>query len=81
MKRRAQSGMTLLEVMLAVSLLALLGVGISTAMRVGINAMNRTGAKLSANRRLAGAQRILEQQLQGLMPVIADCGGPRKPFF
>jgi hypothetical protein len=30
------------------------------------------------NRRVAGAQRILEQQLEGMMPVVAPCGaGPQ----
>jgi hypothetical protein len=39
------------------------------------------------NRRVAGAQRILEQQLQGMIPVIAMCGagpeggGAKAPFF
>src|SRR5262249_7282115 len=42
-------------------------------------------SKLMGNRRVAGAQRILEQELQGLIPVVARCGGegggPKSPFF
>lgn len=73
--------MTLLEVLLAVSLLGLLSVGMVMSIRVGIGAMGRTSAKLTANRRMAGAQRILEQQLQGLLPAVAACAGQRRPFF
>ena len=40
-----------------------------------------------ANRRVAGAQRILESEIEGLVPVLAPCGagddggGARMPFF
>jgi len=86
MKRRSQSGVTLLEVLVAVSLLSLLSVGVLTSMRLGLNALGRTSNRLALNRRVAGAQRILEQQLRSFVPVVALCGsaagpGVRTPFF
>jgi prepilin-type N-terminal cleavage/methylation domain-containing protein len=80
-------GMTLIEVLIAVSLLSLLAVGILTAMRVGLNALGKTNDKLMDNRRVAGAQRILEQQIAGFVPVMALCAPDsqvpptRMPFF
>jgi general secretion pathway protein J len=73
MRRRA--GMTLLEVLIAVTLLAVLSVGMMTAMRIGISALSRTDRKLMDNRRVAGAQRIVEQELQGLIPIVGPCNG------
>ncbi|MBM3773603.1 MAG: prepilin-type N-terminal cleavage/methylation domain-containing protein [Acidobacteria bacterium] len=73
MRRRARAGFTLVEVLVAISLLSLLALGILTAMRVGLNALEHANLRLTANRRVMGAQRILEQQLAGLMPVVALC--------
>src|SRR5579871_3264090 len=69
----AQSGVTLIELLIAVTLLGLLSVGIVISLRVALSAMNKADEKLMANRREAGAQRILEEQIAGLMPVVADC--------
>ena len=69
-----------MEVLIAISLLSVLSVGIMTAMRVGLNAMSKTNSKLMDNRRVAGTQRILEQQIAGLMPLFANCrAGPELP--
>ena len=86
-ERARQSGFTLIEVMISVTLVSLLAVGMMVAMRVGLNAMTKADAKLMLNRRVVGAQRVLEQQVAGLMPVTADCrpdpDAPptRIPFF
>ncbi|HUB32647.1 MAG TPA: prepilin-type N-terminal cleavage/methylation domain-containing protein [Bryobacteraceae bacterium] len=74
MTRRGASGVTLLEVLIAVTLLSLLTVGMSMALRLGLFAFAHTNARLMENRRVAGAQRIVEQELKGLMPVVAPCG-------
>jgi prepilin-type N-terminal cleavage/methylation domain-containing protein len=85
MKRRA--GVTLLELLLAVSLLSLLSAGILTALHVGVNATGKANNRLMDNRRMAGVARILEEQLAGFMPVVADCvpaedrPPARLPFF
>ena len=85
---RSNAGLTLLEVVIAVSLLSLLMVGVMTSLRLGLSALSRTNTQLMDNRRVAGTQRILEQQLQGFMPVIAlyppAPGAPpstKMPFF
>ena len=75
MRRRAQSGVTLVEVLIAVTLLSLLTLGMLFAMRIGLNTLAKTDNKLMTNRRVAGAQRILEDELEGLMPVtLMVCG-------
>ena len=85
---RSTAGLTLLEVVIAVSLLSLLMVGVMTSLRLGLSALGRTNTHLMDNRRVAGAQRIIEQQMQGFMPVIALYGAApgaqpnvKMPFF
>ncbi len=84
MRRR---GFTLMEVLIAISLLSLLSVGILLTMRVGLSALERTNRHLIANRRVTGAQRAMEQQVANFMPVVADVvnelqAAPEKvPFF
>lgn len=74
-RRVRQSGVTLIEVLIAVTLLSVLSVAMLFAMRIGLNTFGKTNARLMDNRRVAGAQRILEQQIEGMMPVVAPCIG------
>lgn len=81
------AGTTLLELLLAVTLVSLLAVGIMTAMRVGLSALSKSNDKLITNRRIASVQKVLIAEIAGLIPVATDCrpnGGPpqgRFPFF
>jgi prepilin-type N-terminal cleavage/methylation domain-containing protein len=87
MKRSRQSGMTLLEVMIAVTLFAILSVGILMALRVGLNSMARADDRLMSSRRAAYAVRILESQINGFMPewsvfqLTPDSQRQSMPFF
>ena len=84
MRRPKQAGVTLIEVLIAISLLSLLSVGILMALRVGLSALGKTNSRLIANRRVASAQRILEDQVAGFMGVVALCSPapdlPRQPM-
>lgn len=73
MRSVRQRGLTLMEVLIAVSLVGLMSIGVLMSIRMGLNAMDKTNKRLMANRRVLGAQRILEQQVMGLMPAKADC--------
>ena len=70
----AEAGVTLVEIMVAVTLLSFLSLGMVLAIRGGLSAYQRTETKLMDNRRVVGAQRILQQELEGMMPVFAMCG-------
>jgi len=73
--RRPRAGITLIEVVIAVSLLSMLSVGMLATIRMGFDALHKTNSRLMENRRVAGAQRLLEQQLDGFIPVKALCSG------
>lgn len=74
-RRGTAAGVTLMEVLIAVTLLSLLMLGMSIAMRVGFSAYAKTDGKLMDNRRVAGAQRLLEQELEGMVPLVLPCLG------
>jgi hypothetical protein len=63
-----------MEVLIAVSLLSLLSVGMVIALRVGLSATAKANARLIDDRRVAGTQRILQDEIAGFMPVKAACG-------
>ena len=71
---KTEHGVTLLELLIAITLLSLLSVAMFTAMRLGLSAFDRADNKLMLNRRAAGAQRILQSEIEGLIPVKAACG-------
>lgn len=73
MRRANQRGITLLELMIAVSLMALLSLGVLYSMRVGVNAMEKTNDRFTKNRRVLGVEKALAAQIAGLMPVTVEC--------
>ena len=85
--KRGEAGLTLVEVLIATSLVGLLSIGMLWAMRVGVGAMGKANDKLISNRRVTGSQRVLEQQIAGFMPVTAELPivpgmpGLKLPFF
>lgn len=86
-RTRRQAGVTLLELLLAVTLVSLLSVGMLMTLRIGLQAMDRVNSRFYAGRKVLGAQHVLEQQLAGLVQTKAECRasdlapGNLTPFF
>jgi prepilin-type N-terminal cleavage/methylation domain-containing protein len=72
---RSQAGVTLIEIIVAITLLSALSVAMLFAMRIGLLTFQKANTKLMENRRVAGAQRLLVDQIEGLIPVVAPCTG------
>ena len=72
MKMNQRSGVTLVEILIAVTLLSMLSVGILMAMRIGFNTMEKTDAHLVQNRRVANARKILENEIDGFILTRAE---------
>ncbi|MGC2657289.1 MAG: prepilin-type N-terminal cleavage/methylation domain-containing protein [Bryobacteraceae bacterium] len=69
----SQAGVTLLELLIAVTLVALLSTGMAFALRISLNGSSRAQDRISANRRVLGIERILREQISNLMPVATPC--------
>ncbi len=82
-KRRAR-GFTLVEMMIALTLVAAIITGLMMAMRSGLTAYERVNARLEENRRVMGLDQALHRQFGGMMPVTGNCGasaGPKVSAF
>jgi len=65
MKSRSQIGITLIELLVAITLLGFVSLGLLFAMRVGISAWQRANARMSADRAVVAAGDLLTAQLGG----------------
>jgi hypothetical protein len=72
MKTRPRAGITLIEVLIAMSLLSFLSAGMLLAMRIGFNTMDRTDAHLIQNRKVANVRKIVEDEIAGFTFTRAD---------
>lgn len=72
-KRNGQSGLTLMEVLIAVTMIGLLLVAISSSLSIGLQAMDSASNRLDTNRKANRAQEILEHQILNLTPSSAAC--------
>jgi len=67
-----RSGVTLIEILIAVSLLSLLSVGVLVAMRIGFNTMDKVDSRLVTDRRVSNARRIVENEIAGFTYTLAE---------
>jgi prepilin-type N-terminal cleavage/methylation domain-containing protein len=72
--RSREAGVTLIELLVAVTLLSLLSLGMVMALRLSLSAYSKTETKLMESRRVMGAQRIVQQELEGMVPAFVMCG-------
>ncbi len=73
---RGNAGLTLMEVLVAVALLSLLSAGILVALRVGSAAWQSANTNLVLDRRIATANTILNSELEGIFPAMAEFNDP-----
>lgn len=83
---RRQRGVTLVELLIALTLVSMLSVGMLMAMRTSLTTLEKTTARLDDNRRSMAIQQTIERQISSTMPVMGDCGSPgggaaRVPIF
>ena len=76
MTRRSRAGLTLLEIVVAITLLSLLSVGMLTALRVGVNGWQRSNQSLMLDRRIASSNQLLQGALEN---ILAARGAYRMP--
>lgn len=64
-----ETGLTLIEILVAVTLMALLSAGLITALGVGIGAWSQTTDRLTMDRRVATANGLIHSQFAGAAPI------------
>ncbi len=78
----SQRGVTLVELMIAVTLVAVISGGMLFAMRTGLMTYEKITQRLRINRLSINTAQILNHQLGSLIPAMGDCpGGAPIPLF
>jgi hypothetical protein len=75
-RKRNEAGVTLIELMIAITLVAAISTGMLMAMRTSLITLEKVDARLQSNRRVMGVEQILSRQLGGVMPVLGACQTP-----
>ena len=68
-----------MELLIAISLVAILSTGMLFAMRTSALTHEKIGRRLDENRRSVGVERIIASQLGGVMGVMSVCPGQSAP--
>jgi prepilin-type N-terminal cleavage/methylation domain-containing protein len=77
-----EAGVTLIELLVAVTLVALLSTGMAIVLRVALDGSQKSQAHLTTNRRVIGVERVMREEITNLMPVNTACGeGKFAPLF
>jgi prepilin-type N-terminal cleavage/methylation domain-containing protein len=76
-----QRGFTLIELIIAITLVAAIATGLLFSMRTSLLTMERTQARLDQNRRASAIQELVYSQLGGAIPAAGRCGGSNVPIF
>lgn len=85
-RTNSRAGMTLIEILVAVTLLGILSVGLVTALQVAAGAWSSSRNARGQDRRIANANALLHAQFAGVTPVEPlilrpDLAIPAGPFF
>jgi prepilin-type N-terminal cleavage/methylation domain-containing protein len=82
---RSNAGLTLIEILVAVTLLALLSAGMLAALSMSAGSWTQARERLTLDRRIATANQLLYAQFAAVTPVLmqppAISGAPPAPFF
>jgi prepilin-type N-terminal cleavage/methylation domain-containing protein len=70
---RPEAGVTLIELLIAITLVAALSTGMLMAIRSSLITMERINGRLESNRRVLGLQQIVSRQIGGVIPLKGDC--------
>jgi prepilin-type N-terminal cleavage/methylation domain-containing protein len=73
-RNASQRGVTLIELMIAITLVAALSSGMLIAIRTSLMTLEKVDNRLQDNRRVLSVNQILSRQIGGVMPVMGQCG-------
>ena len=76
---KSQRGVTLIELLIAVTLVSLLSTGMLIALRLGLSTVEKVNDRLYGNRRVISVNRIIDSQIAGIIFNKTECMGGGTP--
>jgi len=74
-RRQSKKGMTLIELLIAVTLFGAISASMGIVLNIAFTSMNKIDSKVDFNRRILASQRMIDQILQGIIPLNVPCAG------
>lgn len=81
MRHRTQRGVTLIELIIAISLVAAISAGMLSAFRMGLTTLDRTQLRLEDNRIAVSKLDTIRRHIGGAMPANGLCQGGLQPVL
>jgi prepilin-type N-terminal cleavage/methylation domain-containing protein len=78
---RGERGVTLIELLISITLVAAIISGLLFAMRTSLVAYQRVNERLDEDRHALGIQQALERQISGVIPTTGACGPGQMAIF
>jgi general secretion pathway protein J len=73
LRRTRQAGFTLIEVLIAITLVAAIMGGMLSAMRGGLLTLERVQTRIQESRGALGLDQMIRRQIGGVLPAIGEC--------
>jgi prepilin-type N-terminal cleavage/methylation domain-containing protein len=68
-----EAGVTLIEMLVAVTLVALIATGMTLVLRIALDGSAKAQQRIASNRKVMGVERIMREQVANLVPVNTSC--------
>lgn len=83
---RKRAGFTLIELMIAITLVSAIVAGMLAALRGGLLTLERVGTRIQQSRSNLGLDQMIRRQIGGILPAMGDCAidaaqAVRAPLF
>ena len=84
--RRRRAGFTLIELIVAITLVSAIVAGMLAALRGGLLTLERVGTRIQESRGALGLDQMIRRQIGGVLPAVGDCAqnatmAVRSPLF
>jgi prepilin-type N-terminal cleavage/methylation domain-containing protein len=81
-KKSGERGVTLIELLIAITLVAAISTGLLMAIRISLTTLDKTQTRLESNRRVMEVQQLIVRQIGAVIPTMSPCGpSGRAAFF
>jgi type II secretory pathway pseudopilin PulG len=68
-----EAGVTLIEILVAVTLVAFIAAGMTIVLRVSLDGSAKAQKRIASNRKVMGVERVMREQIANLVPVNTGC--------
>lgn len=69
----AEAGVTLIEILVAVTIVALIATAMTIVLRISLDGSAKSQQRIASDRKVIGVERIMRQQIANLVPVNTGC--------